>query len=249
MTIRLYIRTTVKDSRAYIDDFRYVYTEVGQTSSVTNVKIYNKADPLNKLWAANNLFPGTSMAIKADQTGYFKYKEDFDDATYDSVKYDVSGGPTYNATTKQLTLPSNAYITFGFNTRYPITGIPFIYMFVNSGSPYVYIAADNGGVPGTFYSVDDNTDTDVVNDWMPKNLDSEASLRLKGNTVFYVRIKAPSGQTAVLSRILIYADILTVDAEQLKVYPTGVANTFVVEMDNDAPLDVTLSYRDSHMVI
>lgn len=249
LTIRVYLRTTVANTRVYVDNFRYVYTEIGSTASVTNVKIYNKADPLNVLWAANNLYPGATMAIKSDQTGYFKYKEDFDDATYASVIYDTSGTVTYSATTKRLTLGSNAYITYGFDTRYPVTGVPFIYMFVNAGSPFVYIAEDNGGAPGTFYAVDDNSDTDVANQWVAYNLDNQTYLRLKGDTIWYVRIKSPSEQTVSMSRLYIYTDILTVDAEALQIFATGSANTFVVTMDNDAPLEITLAYRDAHMVI
>ncbi|MDD4055753.1 MAG: hypothetical protein PHG42_08200, partial [Bacteroides sp.] len=210
----------------------------------------NKADPLNVLWAANNLYPGCSLAIKNDQTGYFKYKEDFNDTTYASVIYDSYGTVTYNSATKSLILGSNAYITFGFDCRYPITGIPFIYMFVNSGSPNVYIATDTGGgIPGTFYEVDNDSNIDVTNEWVAKNLDNELNLRLKGDTIWYVRIRAPSGENVNLSKILIYTDLLTVDAEQLKILASGAANTFVVEMDNDAPLEITLSYRDAHMVI
>jgi hypothetical protein len=249
MVLKLYIKTTVANTRVYLDDMRYVYTEIGSTATITNVKIYNKADPLNVLWVANNLFPGCTMAIKTDQTGYFKYKEDFDDNTYVSAIYDSYGTVTYNATAKTLTLGSGAYITLGFDCRYPVTGIPFIYMFVNSGSPQVWIAEDNNGAPGSFYQVDGGSETDVTNEWVARNLDSLLNLRLKGNTIWYVRIRSPSGETVTLNRIYIYADLLTVDAEQIKVLATGAANTFVCEMDKDSPLEVTLSYRDAHMVI
>jgi hypothetical protein len=249
MVLKLYIKTTVANSRVYLDDMRYIYTEIGSQALVTNVKLYNKADPLNVLWAANNLYPGCTMAIKTDQTGYFEYKEDFDDSTYASVIYESYGTVTYNSTAKTLTLGSGAYITLGFDCRYPITGIPFIYMFINSGSPQVWIAEDNNGAPGSFYQVDGGSEIDVTNEWVARNLDNLLNLRLKGNTIWYVRIRSPSGETTTLNKILIYSDLLTVDAEQLKVLATGAANTFVIEMDNDAPLEVTLSYRDAHMVI
>jgi hypothetical protein len=147
-------------------------------------------------------------------------------------------------------MSSGGSLVYGFSTTYPVTGIPYIVLYVISGSPIISIALDNGaGAPGTFYLVDDNSNDNVVNTQIFRNLDNITNLRLKGNSIFYVKIAPQTGESVTLGSIYINADLLTVDAERPKIYATGAANTFHITMDSDSPLIVSLKYRDAHRVI
>jgi Disaggregatase related len=248
VTIKYYIKTENASYRAYIKNTKYIYTEVGSVATISGIKIYNKLDPLTILNAANNIFPGGTIAINADQTGFYKYSENFSDNTYLSV-VNSHANDSYNSTSHTVTLLSGGSLVYGFDTGYPVTGIPYMILYVISGSPIISIALDNAGSPGTYYLIDGNDNTNVANTQIYRSLDNITSLRLKGNTIFYVKIAPQSGESCVIGSIYMYAEILTVDAERPKLYPTGSANTMHITMDNDSPLVVSLKYRDAHMVI
>lgn len=241
-TVKLYLKTANASYKAYGKTLTVNYTEMGTTSFLKNVAIHNTADPLTKLQVANALLPGSKIRINADDTGKYTYIDDFSTNAYLFVS-SVSGTVTYSPDNRNVTIADTAYLRYPFDTKHPITGVPVLVLYVDSGRPQVYIAADIGGSPGTFYSVDNNPSTNITDAAYVYLLNNASNLPLKNSTKFYVKIIPPTGATCTISNMQLYCDLITVDAERPKIN-LGSTNTFKLEMSTDAGCFVSLYYND-----
>lgn len=247
-TLRWYGRSERSDHKSYHKDFSCDHTEIITNKLGTGIQIYNTADPLTVMHVCNKLDPGSTMEINADGTGSFRYLENLADITYQTVCHSRTGD-SYDPAAQLLTLATTGSVVYRFDTRYPITGIPFMVMDVIAGNPQIAIAAEDSGNPGTYYAIDQNLTTDQSGQTIYRELVQEANYSLKGSTVFYVRITPYTGQTCVISSLFLYADLITLDAERPKILATGQPNTFKVNMPNNTALEVSLQYRDAHRMI
>jgi hypothetical protein len=248
VTLRYYGRGDDTDHASFHKDLECDHTEIITNGLGTGIQIYNTADPLTILHVCNKFSPGSTMEINADGTGSFRYLENLADITYQNVCYSRSND-NYNQNSKLLTLATSGSVIYRIDTRYPITGIPFIVLDVISGNPQIAIASEDSGNPGTYYVVDQNTTTDQSGQTIYRELNQTANLQLKGSTVFYVRITPYTAQSCVINSLFIYADIVTLDAERPKIFATGEPNTFKVNMPNATALEVSFQYRDGHRII
>lgn len=241
-TVKLYLKTANSSYKAYGKTLSVSYTEMGSTTLLKDVVIYNTADQLTKLQVANTLFPGSKIRINADDTGKYTYIDDFSTNVYSFVAT-VNGSVTYSPDNKNVAIADTAYLRYPFDVKYPITGIPLLVLYVNSGTPQVYIAADNSGSPGTFYACDNNPSTNLTNVVYTYLLNNDANIQLKNTTKFYVKIIPPAGSTCTISNIQLYCDLITVDAER-PLINLGTSNMFKIEMSANAGCFVSLYYHD-----
>jgi hypothetical protein len=242
VTIKMKLKTGNASYKAYGKYFSVDYTEMGGASFPEDVEIYNTADPLTKMQIANILLPGSRIRVNADDTGTYIYTDDFSTNTYSFIAT-VSGTVTYSSTNKNVTISDGAYMRYPFDVKHPITGIPELVLYINSGKPQVSIALDSGGSPGTFYAVDNNPTLDITNSIYTYLLDNAANLSLKNSTKFYIKIAPPSGETCAVTAIDLYCDIVTVDAERPKIN-IGTSNEFGINMSDDVGVFVSLYYND-----
>lgn len=264
VTLRYYIRTTSADptnNRAQIRNMGYRYTPMvpqsapDPSASSTTVSIYNTADPTRVLDMCNTILPHCRIAINSDYTGSFEYSDNLSDSIYKSIVVDQgTNPPVYSASTRTLTFPAatpaNSYLTFKFDTKYPVTGIPFLQLYVVSGTPEVYIAAYDPVYkqPGEWYLVDSHVDEVLTNANAYRELDNAANLHLAKNSVYYICIKPKAGTELVLGAIYHYADLVTIDADRPRIFAGSTPNTFRVLL-NGNPVNLTLRYRDTNMVV
>lgn len=247
-TLRYYGRSSHSSHRSRHKDLTYHETEIITNSLGTGIQIYNTEDPLTVMHVCNKLSPGSTMEINHDGTGSFRYLENLVDITYQTACFSRTSD-SYNNNSKLLTLASNGSVIYRFDTRYPVTGIPYIVLDVISGSPQIAIASEDSGNPGTYYAIDQNTATDQSGQTIYRELNQAANFQLKGSTVFYVKIYPYTSQSIVINSLFVYADIVTIDAERPKIIANGRPNTFKVNMPNNTALEVSLQYRDAHRLI
>ena len=247
-TMRYYGRSSDSNHHSKHQNCSCDHTDIITNCLGTGIQIYNTLDPITILQVCNKLDPGCTMEINADGTGSYRYVENLADITYQNVVYSRVGD-TYNSFSDLLTLSSTGNVIYKFNTRYPITGIPYMILDVLSGNPQLAIANDTSGSPGTYYAIDQNVTTDQSGQIIYRALDQAANLSLKGSTIFYVRITPYTSQTCVLNSLFLYADIVTIDAERPKIFANGLANTFQVNIPNSTALEISLQYRDAHRII
>jgi Carbohydrate binding domain len=244
VTIKMWLKATSSSYKAYGKYFSVNYTEISGSAATfpEDLAVYNTADPLTKMQVANLLYPGSRIRINADDTGTYKYSDDFSTNTYSFVAT-ISGTVTYSADNKNIVIADTAYLRYPFDIKNPVTGIPELILYVNSGKPQVSIALDSGGSPGTFYAVDNNPTVDITNNIYTYLLNNAANLPLKNSTKFYVKIIPPSGEICTISAIDLYCDMVTVDVERPKI-SLGVSNEFAIEMSDDVGVFVSLYYND-----
>jgi hypothetical protein len=152
-------------------------------------------------------------------------------------------------TDKTLTIAPNGYVTYVFDVKYPITGVPVLLLYVVAGAPHVKIAVDNGsGAPDTLYYTDINPDATISNQLRWYTLHSSANLTLAGSTKIYVRIFPGLDTLCTISSIFVYADLETVDAERFTITPGG-TNYIQVETAGDPNSYISLYYRDRKWII
>jgi hypothetical protein len=249
VTLRWYLRSS-DANKAVCSKMTYKYSpQVSQAppdpvATTTTVSVYNVADPLTVLDMVNNLLPNCRVAINGDYSGTFEYSDSLKDDTYKDVLAS-SAGLTYSAANRTLTItPTTGFIGFKFDVKYPVTGIPFLQLFVVSGCPTINISVDGE----TGYSIDGNTTTDLINTVVYRELDSLANLQLDSETVYYIEILPATATPLVIGSIYHYADLITMDAVRPKVFATGEANTFSAIISGN-PVDLTIRYRDNNRVI
>jgi hypothetical protein len=253
LVLRWYLKTSNASHRAYTKAMGYKFTPlIPQTppsapdAPNNSVSVYNKDDPSTVLQLCNNLLPCCKITQNGDRTGSFECSLDFGDNTYLSVVtahlYDSYSKANRTVTLQGSSAGPNGVLQFTFETKAPITGVPFVQMHIVTGHVTVMISTDFIN----WYSVDSNEWTVVTNTPIYRELDNAASLHLKGCTKFYVNIWADV-QTTVLGNIYFYADTISMDAVFPKIFP-GKVNTFASLLTGN-PVDITIRYRDSNMVI
>jgi hypothetical protein len=253
VTLRYYLKTSNASYRAQAINFSYKYTEVLDSVEITtsSLSLYNTADTRRVLKCCNSLPQGYMVEIRADGTGSYRYSENFSDGAYVTNAKTITGSVVRNSTTKTLLMNAGSSVVFPFDTYYPVTGIPFIKMYVVSGMPQISIAEDSGGSPGTFYSVTGNISTAVANAEVERELDS-ASLRLRGKTKYYVKIEPVADESCEFGQMLEYATIDTMDADRFYIYATKKANTIGATVGEDGTgkcsMIVTLEIKDADII-
>lgn len=250
--LRYYLRSTKASYKVFAYKLGYKCTEVLDESivSASDMYLYNTADSRRILHLCNSLPPGYMARVRADYTGSYRYIEHFKDDSYASNAYSKTGSIARDEDNNSLVMPAGSSIVFPFSTLYPVTGIPFVKMYVYSGIPQISIAEDVNGVPGTFYTVDSNTTTSLTGAEIQRELDSINSLRLKGKTKYYMKITPYTGQSCEFSQMLEYTSLDTMDAMRFFIYPTGLANTLAVIVGGTGKCSavVSLSYRDTEIL-
>jgi hypothetical protein len=188
------------------------------------------------------------MRINADGTGFFKYVDLYDNWDFSAACY-ASSGVYLSDATKTLTINNEGYITYVFDLKYPIVGVPDLVLYVNSGIPHVKIAVDNGnGAPGTLYYTDINPSVALTDELSWYVLNSVSNLTLAGQTKIYVHVFPTGGSSCTLSAIHMYTDLETVDAERAIINPDG-NNIMLVSMQGDVHCYLSLYYRDRKWII
>lgn len=248
VVIKVYLKTTNTSAKVSASDISYTYTEMIPSVTSSAIGIYNIADSLTIMSCCNELKPGCSVAINADGTGNYKYSENFADGQYEYAVTD-SAYTTYYDDEKMLLLENtNGYITYCFDTKYPITGVPYIVINTMSGAPLLYIAEDNAGSPGTWYALDGNSNTEVTNTQVYRLLNSGTSCVLNGLTKFHLKLVAGGTDMLRINSIFMYCDLVTLDAERPKIFK-GQSNTFGATVTTTASAIVTLKYRDADLLV
>jgi YVTN family beta-propeller protein len=245
VVVKYQIKTANSEVTAHALKF-YVDCTGGSSSGVNpfpaNVEIYNTADQFTRLGICNSLFPGCSVRVNADGTGFYRYYDFFDSNLYLSVAQPPTG-VTWNSVSKTITIASGGALTYCFNTKFPITGLPVLNLYVVSGAPQITIANNTGQAIESFYTIDGNSNVPINCVLKQYGLNAQINCSLAGSTIFYVRIAPPTGTTCIISSLYLYADIVTVDAERPQLNVGG-TNTFKIEMDGDAACNVNLFYPD-----
>lgn len=255
ITLIYYLKTTNAAYRAVGSNFGYKFTPLStrSTSSSTNsLSIYNAADPSTVIDVCNHLPYGCTILVNADYTGSFEYSTNLEDDSLLNTYIDASKGtlaPVYSPTNRTLTLPATGYITFKFDTKFPVTGMPFIQSYVVSGIPKISIAVpDIYGNPDTWYEINGNTTDPLVNTMIFRELDNIANLSLVCSTVYFLAFTAQASGSTVLGSIFHHSDLVTIDAPRPKIFATGEPNTFTAILAGN-PVICTLKTRDRNMVI
>jgi hypothetical protein len=248
ITLKFYLRTTNGSYTATSTAYYIIKTQLPNPSVPTNIQLYNIVDPLTRMQICNTLIPGETLRINADDTGNFKYVDMYDSWDYSSACY-ASSGVYRNASAKVLVIPNEGYITYVFDMKYPIVGVPDMVLYVTSGIPHVKIAVDNGsGAPGTLYYTDINPSGSLTDELSWYVLNSASNLTLAGQTKIYVQIFPTGGGACVLSAIYISADLETVDAERIQILPS-VTNILQTSIQGDVHCYLSLYYRDRKWII
>ena len=243
ISFKYYIKSSTTAIRAYIRDATNTVTEILTTPTVTTdagISVFNVADPLTVMRLCNKVFPGIKSTINADGTGLYVYSENFATSRYQSAVLSRTGD-SYLVSAQQILITGN--LTWEFDTLYPITSIPYAYIYVVSGTPKLEISEDNV----LWYACDSNTSSSITSTRVVRELDNVSNFRLSGTTKFYLRISPASG-ALTLSSIDMFVRMITMDAEHPVIYETGEANTFEVIMTNDVPCIISLKYPDKHWI-
>jgi len=246
VTFKYFLKTANTSYRAIAKQFGYQYapeTTYTAENGTSSVEIYNAADPSTVLELCNTLQYGCAIQVNADYTGQFEYSTNLEDDTY---KYSISlatGGTTYNSSTRRATMPTGSVMEFEFDTKFPITGIPFVEMLIVSGRPKYSICVDE-----TWYEIDSNATADLDSELIYKELNNATNLQLAGETIFTVRIEPTGTESLVFGSIFVHCDLVTIDAPRPKIYATGEPNTFTAVVSGNA-IVCNIKYRDRNLVI
>jgi hypothetical protein len=254
VTLRYYIRVSRTGYQATSTLLGYKITEIldSVSTGATEIYLYNTADPRIIQKCCNALPKGYMAQIRANYMGSYRYVEPFEDDAYISNAYSITGTVARNSEHISLVMSSGSSIVFPFDCLYPVTGIPFIKLFVLSGIPQISIADDSGtgGIPGTFYPIYSNTSMALENAEIQRELDNINTLRLRGKTKYYVKIEPYAGASCEFCQMLEYASLDTMDAERPYIYSTGAANTFAVSVGGTGKCSavVSLGYHDANIL-
>lgn len=250
VTIRYYLKTSNSSYRAAAKLFGCKYTEILDSTGVVSnsLSLYNTADPRKVLKCCNSLPAGYMVEIKNDCTGALRYTEDFSDSSYASIAHNITGTIAYNSANRTISMSAGSSITLVFDCLYPVTGTPFIKLFVVSGIPQISISEDGTN----FYPVDGNTSVNLDNAEMTRALNNETNLKLRGKTKYYIKIAPYGSGTCEFGQLLEYATLDTTDAERFYIYATGEANTIAAIVGDDGTgkcsMIVSLEYNDADIL-
>lgn len=247
VTLRWYIKTTKAAVKCYSNNLSFSYTEIIPTVQSSAITIYNKADYFTQIVCCNELKPGCKIQINSNGTGTYQYTESFADTQY---QYAVTSsvGITYIEDEKAILFASAGNLIYCFDTKFPITGIPFIAINTVSGAPLVHIAPDNNGVPGTWYAVDLSSTVNVENYQVNLLLNSGTALILNSLTRYHLRITSGGSVALKINSIFMYCDIITLDVEHPKIFKNQV-NTFKAEVTSTSSAVINLKFRDADMLV
>ncbi len=254
VTIRYYIRTSRLPYIAFARLFGYQVTEILDTVTISNnsISLYNVNDSRRVMKCCNALPQGHMVQIKSNYTGSYRYVELFSDDAYVSNAYSITGSISRNDTTQTLMMDVGSAWVFPIDTLHPVTGIPFIKLYVVSGIPQISIADDSGanGAPGTFYPVDSNTSNAVTKTDIQRELDNINNLRLRGRTKYYVKIEPYLGASCEFGQMLEYASTDTMDVQRFFIYAGGRTNTIGVQVGGTGKCSavVSLDYNDANIL-
>lgn len=246
ITLRYFLKTTNVAYRAVVSHMGYKFTPTSthSTSSDTNsLSVYNAADPSTVIDVCNLLPFGCVILVNADYTGSFEYSTNFeDDSILSAIEEHV--GATYSPTNRTLTIIAGGAIRFKFDSKFPVTGMPFIQTMVVSGTAQFSISLDGAA----YYAIDTDTTADLINTVVYRELNNQANVSLVGNTVYYVLIQPKPGGPVVLGSIFHHSDLVTIDAPRPKMFATGKPNTFTSILSGN-PVICTFKTRDRNLVI
>jgi Disaggregatase related/Right handed beta helix region len=251
LTLRCYLKTTNSSYRATVTEIGYVVSQIlNGAAATTNMILWNTADETKKMACCNELLPKYTIELNSDGTGSFVYAEDFIDNTYSRNAYSKSG-VTFNTDRNTITIGSGGSIVFKMDSKYPVTGVPAISMFVRDGAPQISIAdsSGTGGIPGSYHVIDTNTTTSITDALMTRLLNNENSMKLASKTKYYVKITPYSSGTCEFGSLNISSELSTIDAERFKISATRKANTIAAQVDGLSSAIVTLRYRDLDPVV
>lgn len=247
ITLKYFLKTASTTYRAVVSNMGYKFTPISIRTTyndTNNLSIYNAADPLTVIDVCDFLPYGCTVSIKADYTGSYEYSTNFEDDSVLSTIESRTGDVVYSPANRTLTIGVGAAVVFTFDTKFAVTGMPFVQTMVISGIPQFLISIYHG----TGYYIDGNTTTDLINTVIYRELDSVANVSIIGNTSFSLQIEPKAGESVVLGSIYMHADLVTVDAPRPKIFATGEPNTFTAVLVGN-PVICTLKTRDRNMVI
>lgn len=261
VTLRWYLATSNASHRAYVKEMTVKYTPLTpqtppappapqlppeQQPPGNQVSVYNVDDPTTVLQLCDQLLPSCRVIQNGDRTGSFECTLNFADDVYLTVCTSHIRD-VYSATDRTVTIGGDAIssgeLVFPCYTKNPVTGIPFIQMYVVAGCPTIRISVDGT----SWYLVDSNTSTLLVDTVIYRELNNEASLKLRGNTTFYIKISTSWGVDLVMGMYYCYADTINMDAVFPKIY-AGQVNKFAALLTGN-PVDITIRSRDNNMVV
>jgi len=245
--LKYFLKTSNASYRAVASHFGYKVTPLlaySSSSDTNSLSIYNSVDPSTVIDICNLLPYGCTISINADYTGSFEYSTNFEDDSVLSTIESRMGEIVYSPANRTLTIGVGAAVVFTFDTKFAVTGMPFIQTMVISGIPQFLISVYRG----TGYMIDGNTATDLINTMIYRELDSGANVSIIGNTVFGIQIQPKTGESVVLGSIFVHADLVTIDAPRPKIFATGEPNVFTSILSGN-PVVCILKTRDRNMVI
>jgi len=246
ITIKYYLRTNNATYRAYATNLGYVATQIVKSVTSGAISLYNTMDTLKVMECCNELKPLCSLRINADESGFFKYSDPLSDDSFLSVVSD-SGYIDYDGDIKYLLFTAAGFLTYRFDVKFPISGVPFVVLSVINGAPQIYIAEDVDGSPGSWVPIMGNS-TEVIDTAQAYRLLETATLDLNGKTKFHLKITSDNPNFLSINSIFLYADLVTIDAERPKIYK-GVVNTFAALVDGQSSAVITLDYRDKNILV
>jgi hypothetical protein len=217
----------------------YIVGSVTSNNYPQNVYIYNTLDKFTKCNVCNKLLLGSLIRINADGTGVFRYYDDFLTNLYTNV---VSSANNLVWSQGQVIIGQNGQISYTFDIRYPIDGIPYLILNVISGNPQIKIAVNEAGATGQLYSIDENLPTIPAGSHL-WNLYSLANCNLSESTNITIQILSPSGESCVIGSIFFWTATITVDAELPKIFKDKI-NKFKIDMTADALCLISLGIHD-----
>jgi hypothetical protein len=220
----------------------YIPGEVSIATIPQNVYIYNTGDKFTRCNICNKLLLGSSLRINTDGTGYFSYYDNYLTNLYQTV---VSSQTNVTWSTGRIAINSSStpgQISYTFDIRYPIDGVPFLILNVLSGNPQIKIAVNEQGTTGQLFSIDENTATVTAGSHL-WNLYNLANCNLSESTNITIQILPPTGQTCVIGSFFFWTATITVDAELPKIFKDKI-NTFRVDMTEDALCLISLGIHD-----
>jgi hypothetical protein len=220
----------------------YLAGTASLSSTPQNVYIYNTADKFTKCNVCNTLLKGSSLRIKQDGTGHFSYFDNYLTNLYQNI---VSSKTNVTWSTGRITIDATVTqgeISYTFDVRYPIDGIPVLILNVISGNPQIRIAVNEAGTTGQLYYIDENSSVIQAGSHL-WNLYNLANCNLSESTNITIQILPRGGESCVISSFFFWTATITVDAELPKIFKDKI-NTFRVDMSEDALCLISLGIHD-----
>jgi hypothetical protein len=244
VTIKFYLMSKVAAGRAEAMEMGYTYTEMAYGFATTeNLYLWNNADTSKVMKCCNKIYPKYIMEINRDGTGSLSYSENF---LNESILYIATSAvfTTYDAIKDCLFIDDAGSIVLPFDCMCPISGVPYINLYVVSGNPQISISYDANGSPEMFWPVDGNQSTAAEQAEMFRLLNNADHVILNNRTKFYLKIEPYGSNTCEISSLFVDIKTSTIDVERFKLYKGGEANTLGAQVDGRCSAVVTLRYHD-----